>query len=734
MDRPGTGRRQRHGRCSGLLAVPAHTVIEERPPSGVRRSAAAAGGSTSLAWALLGVAAAGGLGALWLGGWLSERAWWTGLGALVLAALARDLLALGVPGVGRRASRRRGAANREERGPHPGDALATGLDAPAFAPLADMLGASDVGLIVTDAPGNVLRATDVARRLLDHHGDGPWAALQPAGSFFAASLEDTRHLEALHRFFGGGGAAGSGLATLAGSRRQIRWAAHVLTGREGLGVGRLFLLRDITTEHRFEVLKSDFLATISHELRTPLTSLRGSLQLVVARAENLAAMDVQLLEIGIKNAERLIQVINDLLDIDSLEQDRMAFRFATIEPLELFDAAVSKTAPTIADRDVRVELDVPVELPAVHGDRDRLVQVFANLVGNAAKYTPMGGCVGVRVRACDGGLQVDVRDDGPGIPLAEQPHVFERFWRSERLGADAGAGLGLAICRAVVARHGGRIWLESEPGAGSVFSVYLPRALFRAEEMADDAGTDVPGTRILLIEGDPDTRAVLQTALERHGYEITAVSTGAQGVAQARQRPPAAVLLDLTLPDLGGEDVLRILKNSPETQAVPVLVLSVEADRALARRLGAWDVLRKPVDLEAVRWNLAQALRRAGRPDGRLVMAFAPAVSRELAVLATALEQGGHRVHRAGDLGELVDWTASNFPDVLVVDDDFLPHSRDEAVERLRHPVTQQCIPLVFLTSEPNGHGAPARWVELRKPISREEFLDGVRSALGTLS
>jgi len=671
------------------------------------------------------VAAAGALGALWLGGWLSERSWWTGLGVLALAALARDLLALDVPGLRRRRSNDASAADHESH------ASSAGFDDRVLQPLAEMLGTGGLGLIVTDAPGNVVRATDVARQLLDHHDDEPWSALHPAGAFFGVSLEDTRHLDALHRFFGGGGEGGKGLATLAGSRRQIWWAGHLLTGREGLGTGRLFLVRDVTTEHRFEMLKSDFLATISHELRTPLTSLRGSLQLVVARAQNLAAMDLQLLEIGIKNAERLIQVINDLLDIDSLEQDRMAFCFVTIEPRELLDAAMSKTATTLSEREVRVELDVPAELPTVHGDRDRLVQVLANLIGNAAKYTPAGQIVGLRARACDGGLQIDVRDDGPGIPLAEQPHVFERFWRSDRLGADAGAGLGLAICRAVVSRHGGRIWVESEPGAGSVFSVYLPRSLFRPEEISREAVHDVPGTRILLIEGDPDTRAVLQAALEGYGYEITAVGTGAQGVAQARHEPPAAVLLDLTLPDIGGHDVLRILKNSPETMAVPVLVLSVDTDRELARRLGAWDVLRKPVDLEAVRWNLAQALRRAGRPDGRLMMAFAPAMSRELAVLATALEQSGHRIYRAGDLRELVDWTTSNFPDVLVVDDDFLPDSRDEAAERLRHPVTQQCIPLVFLTSEPNGGSAPARWVELRKPISREEFLEVVRSALG---
>ena len=723
---PGRGTHQGMD-VAAAASVPAHTVMKERPASKVRRSAAGPvrSGSASLAWGFLGVAAAGALGALWLAGWLSERSWWIGLGALALGALMRDLYALN--GLG---GRRRGSRDSDTADDGNGARSSPAADDTILQPLAEMLGASGIGLLRTDAPGSVVHASDVTRRLLDRHGEGPWAALHPAGAFFGASLEDTRDLEALHRFFGGGRDEGKGLVTLAGSRRQIWWAGHLLSGREGLGAGRLFLLRDVTTEHRFETLKNDFLATLSHELRTPLTSLRGSLQLVVARAQNLGAMDRQLLEIGIKNAERLIQVINDLLDIDSLEQDRMAFSFVTIEPRALFDAAVERTAAILSEREIRVELDVPADLPPVHGDRDRLVQVLANLLGNAAKYSPMGGCVGVRARAGDGGLEIDVCDDGPGIPLEEQPHVFERFWRSERLGADAGAGLGLAICRAVIARHGGRISVQSEPGAGAIFSIYLPRSLFRPDDGAAEAVQDAPGTRVLLIESDPDARAVLRTALEGHGYEVTAVDTGAQGVAQARQAPPAAVLLDLTLPDIGGHDVLRILKNSPETMAVPVLVLSVGTDGEIARRLGAWDVLRKPVDLEAVRWNLAQALRRASRPDGRLLMAFAPAMSRELALLATALEQNGHRIHRAGDLVELADWTTSNFPDVLVVDDDFLPHSRDEAAERLRHPMTEQCIPVVFLTSEPNGGTAQAGWLVLRKPISRDEFLEGVRTAL----
>jgi CheY-like chemotaxis protein/anti-sigma regulatory factor (Ser/Thr protein kinase) len=370
-----------------------------------------------------------------------------------------------------------------------------------------------------------------------------------------------------------------------------------------------------TAEGRYEQFKSDFLRTISHELRTPLTSLRGSLQLVVGRAEALGPTDRQLLEIGIKNAERLIRLVNDLLDIDSLEQGRLAFRFTPVDVGTLVPLAADAVACIAGERGVSVKLDCPPGFPAVHADRGRLLQVLVNLLTNAVTYGRAGSVVTVRVRRRHGGLQVDVADQGPGIPAEEQLRVYERFWRRDRNGADAGAGLGLAICRAVVARHGGQLWLESEEGRGSVFSFLLPRLVFEVAEggaAADPVDREASGGRILLVEDDADTRAVLQASLERWGYEVTEVGTGAQAVAAARRERPAAVVLDLLLPDIDGYDVLRIFKNSPDMASVPVLVLSIESQRELARRLGAADVLQKPLDLEAVRSRLSKELRGAG--------------------------------------------------------------------------------------------------------------------------
>jgi signal transduction histidine kinase/DNA-binding response OmpR family regulator len=668
------------------------------------------------------------LGVLWGRGLLSSGPSWAGLLLLALAMLALEFMAC-----------RRGARAEETRA-RGHEAVVQGPSEAPVRPLMGSVGTSltrlldgvGVAFLVTDPGGRVLRAGSAAAALIECCPEEQWTSLnEKKGTFFGLPVEEQEHLASMCRFFGGETASAEGLVTISGSRRQIRWAGRALDGSEGLGTGRMLIMRDVTEERQFEVLKGDFLATISHELRTPLTALRGSLQLVLGRAEALEAVDRQLLEIGIKSAEKLISLINDLLDVDALEHGSIAFQFASLDLRDLLCAAVQALRATSEDHDVGVEIDSDEELPTVYGDRERLLQVLISLLRNAVKHAPPGSTVTVRARGNDSGLQVDVCDRGVGIPPSDQPHVFERFWRAHRSGTDAGAGLGLAICRAVIVRHGGQIWLESEEGKGATFSFFLPRSIFRHERVngvaeALPAGQDA----VLLVEGDDDAQAVLQAALERCGYAVMGVSTGAQGVAAARQEHPAVIVLDLVLPDISGYDVLRILKNSPETASVPVLVLGVAPDRELARALGAWDVLQKPLDFEAVLCSLAGALRQAGRPKGCLVLALGPSVSRDLTVLASVLEREGHKVHRARDISELACWAAANYPDVLVLDDDFLPGTREEAAEQVSYLATRNRIPLVFLTTDCDDGEASARWALIRKPISKDDFVGAVRRAL----
>jgi signal transduction histidine kinase/DNA-binding response OmpR family regulator len=598
--------------------------------------------------------------------------------------------------------------------------------------LMDLMSDLGLALMITDPAGAVLASSAMADELLQTNGSGPLAALEPSGTFFGLPLEDAQQLTSLHRFFSADGGVGEGVVTFSGSRRHIYWAGRVLSESEGFGRGRLFMIRDVTAERRFEVMKSDFLATVSHELRTPLTSLRGSLQLVLSRADALGAMDRELLAIGIKNTERLIRLINDLLDVDHLEQGTLAFRFTSLDVEDLVNAALEGVRPVLEERGVRVRTEIGDKLPPVHGDRERLVQVLGNLLDNAAHFSPGGSVVTLRAHAREDGLQIDVVDQGPGIPDTDRAHVFERFWRADRGGTDAGAGLGLAICRAIINRHGGRIWLESVDGRGSTFAVFLPRSIFRQESEEAEPAQPVPpsGARILVVEDDPDTRAVTRASLELYGYEVIEAGTGANGVHLARHEAPAAVLLDLVLPDISGYDVLRILKNSADTRDIPVVVLSVDHERELARRLGAFEALQKPAHFEQVRFCLAHALRRARQPEGRFVLGVGPAVSRDLSVLARVLEDESHEVYRGQDLADLARWSSANYPDLFVLDDDIVSETQSEMREILRHPSTAHSIPIVFLTSERNGEMRGDRWVRLQKPISKDEFLKAAQRLL----
>jgi CheY-like chemotaxis protein/anti-sigma regulatory factor (Ser/Thr protein kinase) len=371
----------------------------------------------------------------------------------------------------------------------------------------------------------------------------------------------------------------------------------------------------------------------------------------------------------------------------------MTFEFTTVDVQALVAAAVQATSAACAARELKIEIDASEEIPPVHGDFERLLQVLVNLLDNTCRYAPPGSPVVVRIREHDAGVQIDVRDQGPGIAGTEQAHVFERFWRADRPHGDAGTGLGLAICRSIIHGHGGHIWLESEEGHGATFSIALPRSVFRTQPEDTEAGAYGPANPVL------------------------------QGVNIARREQPDIVLLDLALPDLDGYDVLRVLKNDPATQGIPVVVLSVAPTLEQAHALGATEVLQKPARFEAVRWMLARALRRKHQPEGRLVVGMAPAVSKDLAVLAQVLEQETHGIYRGRDLQDLAAWSAAHYPDLLVLDEEVLPESRSEAAELLRHPVSGAPVPVVFL-----GHGAGrpddgGSWVGIAKPVSKEEFL-----------
>jgi PAS domain S-box-containing protein len=256
-------------------------------------------------------------------------------------------------------------------------------------------------------------------------------------------------------------------------------------------LGTVSTFRDITHQVELDRLKSEFVATVSHELRTPMTSIKGYVELLLMGvAGAMSPQQEQFLQIVKNNTERLAALVNDLLDVSRIEAGRVSLDLQPLDLEEVVSQALAelRRRAESENKPMSFELDCPSSLPPVLGDWERVRQILDNLLENAYAYTAANGHVVVRLRRVDSEIQVDVQDDGIGIPLELQERIFERFYRGEHpfVLATSGTGLGLSIVQHLVGMQGGRIWVKSSgiPGEGSVFSFTLP--LYNARERQTD--------------------------------------------------------------------------------------------------------------------------------------------------------------------------------------------------------------------------------------------------------
>ncbi len=225
-------------------------------------------------------------------------------------------------------------------------------------------------------------------------------------------------------------------------------------------------------------LKDNFVSTVSHELRTPLTSIRSFSEILSDHPDLEVEKRNEFLDIIVKESERLTRLIDQILDFAKMESGSIDWRMADIDPKSAIVQALQATRSLFEGSAIELEVRIPAELPVIHADYDRLIQVVVNLLSNAVKYcNRSGGRVTVAAHTRDGGLLVNVSDNGPGVPPADRERIFERFQQAGETLADKpyGTGLGLAICREIVEHFGGRIWLDSETGRGATFSFSVPR-------------------------------------------------------------------------------------------------------------------------------------------------------------------------------------------------------------------------------------------------------------------
>jgi signal transduction histidine kinase/DNA-binding response OmpR family regulator len=372
---------------------------------------------------------------------------------------------------------------------------------------------------------------------------------------------------------------------------------------EGRG-GAVWTVRDISERARLDRLRSEFVATASHELRSPLTSIKGFAELL-ANASGLDERAREYSEVILLSADRMVDLVNDLLDVASIEAGRVSIRRRPVDLGEAVQEVARLMAPRLEAKRQRLAVEVGERVPPAYADPGRVRQVLTNLVTNAHLYTGEGGELGVSLAAEDGMVRLAISDTGRGMTPQEAAQVFERFYRAGEPGVP-GTGLGLSIVRSLVDLHGGTIDVDSQPGEGTTFTVRLPQAL---EASAPEVAAAIRGKRVLVVDDEPEIARLIAAQIEPLGAQVVTVNAGAEAIERLRAERFDAVTLDVLMPEVDGFEVLRAIRSDPQIERVPVVVVSVFSDRAT---LGGEWVVSKPIDAEELTYALGSAVL-AGR-------------------------------------------------------------------------------------------------------------------------
>lgn len=426
-------------------------------------------------------------------------------------------------------------------------------------------------------------------------------------------------------------------------------------------------LRDVSERKRLEQVKDDLISTVSHELRTPLTSVIGSLGLLRAGTTGVLPPQAQrLVDIAENNSRRLIRLINDMLDIDRIETERLRLTSERIDLREVMQRACIGSEGLARARHIRLSCaDVPTPVPVI-GDADRLLQVVTNLLSNATRVSPEGAAVDIAVALTTDGAGVarailTVEDRGPGIAPAFRERIFGRFERADARDTATGAGLGLAISREIVRRHGGEIRFEDRDGGGTRFVVELPAA------PADDGPADQDAPRILLCEADDAAAAALAQVIAAEDCAHDRAATLGDALAAIRRRRYDAALVSLALPGGGGIELVRQARADATLVAPSAILVAPEArgDEPLPASLDVVDWIDRPGANRRLTVALRTAIARAARPVPVILCLDDDADM--LQVMADTLEPEV-RICRAATIEQARAILASDPPDVAVLD------------------------------------------------------------------
>jgi signal transduction histidine kinase/DNA-binding response OmpR family regulator len=521
-------------------------------------------------------------------------------------------------------------------------------------------------------------------------------------------------------------------------------------------VNKLELARD--TAMQATRAKSEFLANMSHELRTPLNAIIGIAELLLEDARELDQEDqIEPVERIHRAGTHLLQLINDLLDLSKIEAGKMELHITEVELAHVI-GEVATTAQTLATMNHnRLTVDCPHDIGTLRADDIRVRQVVLNLLSNACKFTENGE-VRVRVeRANDDGIEgvaISVSDTGIGMTPEQISVLFQDFTQADASTTRkyGGTGLGLAISQRFCHLLGGNITVDSTPGQGSTFRVWLPRVVpmsapgekrtMVAQATLSKVERPTPAEperglaqrTVLVVDDDADVRELLTEFLTREGLVVaTAAATaanGVEGLTLAREVRPSAIILDVLMPELDGWAVLTACKGDPQLADVPVIMLTIVDDRTRGYALGAAEYLVKPID----RKRLRAVIDKHCGSQGEILLIEDDQITRE--TMRKSAQRQGFGVVEAANGREALDRLGENRPDLILLD--LLMPEMDgfEFLAELHKNTEWRDIPVVVITAKDltvedrqrlNGRVAS---IAQKGVMSQSEILEEVRGVI----
>ncbi|QOY55250.1 response regulator [Candidatus Sulfurimonas marisnigri] len=490
-------------------------------------------------------------------------------------------------------------------------------------------------------------------------------------------------------------------------------------------------VRDLSEQKRLEKFKNEFVSTVSHELRTPLTSIKGSLSLIDSGVMGEVGEKIKpLIQIALNNSERLILLINDILDMEKIESGKMDFYFEKANLNDLIHKAIEANIGYAKEFDVTLSFENQIETIQVYVDVNRMQQVLTNLISNAVKYSPKKDAVVLKVIVYNKRARVEIHDNGLGVPEEFKKRIFQQFAQADSSDTKlkGGTGLGLSITKSIVEKFGGSIGFLSPEGKGTTFFFYLP--------IVNEFDTEVQiqkGTRgkVLVVEDDHDIATLLRIMLSQEDIDCDIAYTAREATSLLKKNIYDAMTLDIMLPDQDGMSFLEEIRKEESLKNLAVIIVSARASNTKKEstefELEVIDWINKPIDQKYLIQSLNNALHVKKIHQAKILHVED---DEDIAKLVKILLNELGHIDLAVDKAEAFFKLQDNKYDLILLDMMLPDGSGEEILSYMKDSLLE--IPVVLFSAQEVNHALKAKVAKalVKSRTSNEYLVETIKNLL----